>query len=60
MTLYDTICEIWPQYRRGSERTHREVECRFVAKYPPTLPSYKPVLGMPTEGPDPLHLWKES
>jgi hypothetical protein len=54
--LYDTICEIWPQYRK---RPQSEVEKRFVSRYP-TTGDYNELLAGPLfsrGGPDPLEIF---
>ena len=53
--LYDTICEIWPQYK---ERSRREVERAFLKKYP-VVDRYTGLASLSREGSDPLHLWEE-
>ena len=51
--LYDTICEIWPQYR---ERPRSDVTRGFLRRYPLTG-SYRELMLLPSEGPDPLGLF---
>jgi hypothetical protein len=54
--LYDTICELWPQYR---VQYRMAVERRFIAQYPVTMPNYRVLLSVPRGGPDPLRLFEE-
>jgi hypothetical protein len=53
--LYDTICEIWPQY---GEQPRSDVTREFVRRYPPTG-SYRELMLLPGEGPDPLGLFEK-
>ena len=57
--LYDTICEIWPWYKMYPRA---DIEQKFVVKYRPDSDprQYRPLVGLPREGVDPLRLLEES
>ena len=55
-TLYDTICQIWPQYREPGH-SRFEIQQQFLLRYPVNS-DYKGLSLLPMDGPDPLKLWE--